>query len=279
MNGLIRAGVSLMRVVRVARASRAPASLAAVLLAVGAGSVAHSQDDAASPRESAPVDLTGYWVSVVTEDWRWRMVVPGKGDYASIPLNEVGIRVADLWEPGTAGPGEECRPYGAAAIMRVPGRIRVTWENGETLRIDTDAGMQTRLFHFGGEPPEGMERTWQGYSSARWEPPPGGQSQLRVALPVGVADPSSDQSRWRSLEAVTTNLRPGYLRWNGVPYSADAVVREYYDVTPMPNGDTWLIVTTIVEDPLYLDVPYVTSTNFKKQADDSGWNPTPCTPG
>ena len=75
------------------------------------------------------------------------------------------------------------------------------------------------------------------------------------------------------------SLRRGYLRWNGVPYSADAEVREYYDVTPMPNGDTWLIVTTIVEDPLYLDIPYVTSTNFKKQADDSGWSPTPCTTG
>ena len=74
-------------------------------------------------------------------------------------------------------------------------------------------------------------------------------------------------------------MRPGYLRWNGVPYSEDAVVREYYDVTNMPNGDIWLIATTIVEDPLYLDIPYVTSTNFKKQADDSGWNSTPCTTG
>ena len=171
MNGLIGAGLSFVQAMR---AGRALGSLAGILWAVGAGPIAHSQDDAASPRESAPVDLAGYWVSVVTEDWRWRMVVPGKGDYASIPLNEVGIRVADLWEPGMAGPGEECRPYGAAAIMRVPGRIHVTWEDDDTLRIDTDAGMQTRLFRFGGVLPEGMERTWQGHSSARWEPPPGG---------------------------------------------------------------------------------------------------------
>ena len=251
--------------------------LFALLFSMAAGPAAFSQEGAASPRESAPVDMMGYWVSVVTEDWRWRMVVPGKGDYASIPLNEEGIRVADQWEPGMVASGEECRPYGAAAIMRVPGRIHVFWEEDNTLRVDTDAGMQTRLFHFGGEPTEGMEPAWQGYSSARWEPPPGGQSQIRVALPVGVG--GGNQTEWRSLEVVTTNLRPGYLRWNGVPYSADAVVREYYDVTPMPNGDTWLIVTTIVEDPLYLDVPYVTSTNFKKQADDSGWNPTPCTTG
>ena len=233
--------------------------------------------DAVSPRESAPVDLTGYWVSVVTEDWRWRMIVPGKGDYASIPLTEEGRRAADQWEPGTVAPGEECRPYGAAAIMRVPGRVHVTWEDDETLRIDTDAGTQTRLFHFGGEPPQDMEPAWQGYSSARWEPPPGGQSHIGVALPVGIG--GGNRTQYRSLEVVTTNLRPGYLRWNGVPYSVDAAVREYYDVTLMPNGDTWLIVTTIVEDPLYLDIPYVTSTNFKKQADDSGWNPTPCTTG
>ena len=276
MSGLIRAGLSFVQAIR---AGRALGSLAAILWTIGAGQLAFSQDDAASPRESAPVDLTGYWVSVVTEAWRWRMVVPGKGDYASIPLNEEGIRVADQWEPGTAIPGEECRPYGAAAIMRVPGRIHVTWEDDETLRIDTDAGMQTRLFHFGGEPPEDMEPAWQGYSSARWEPPPGGRAQVRIAVPLGAVGAGGNVSQWRSLEVVTTRLRPGYLRWNGVPYSADAVVREFYDVTPMPNGDTWLIVTTIVEDPLYLDIPYVTSTNFKKQADDSGWNPTPCTPG
>lgn len=261
MNGLRQVGLALM-----------------FLLTAVPGPAAFGQD-AASPRESAPVDLTGYWVSVVTEDWRWRMVVPGKGDYASIPLNQEGIRVADQWEPGMVAPGEECRPYGAAAIMRVPGRIHVTWEDNETLRIDTDAGMQTRLFHFGGEPPGELESAWQGYSAARWELPPGGQSQLRVAVPLGVGGSGGNRSQWRSLEVVTTNIKPGYLRWNGVPYSADAVVREFYDVTLMPNGDTWLIVTTIVEDPLYLDIPYVTSTNFKKQVDDSGWNPTPCTTG
>ena len=250
----------------------------ACALALTMGSAALSQAQTSS-RESAPVDLTGYWVSVVTEDWRWRMVVPGKGDYASMPLNEEGRRVADRWEPGVVEPGEECRPYGAAAIMRVPGRLHVSWENDDTLRIDTDAGMQSRLFHFGGEPPEDMEPAWQGYSSAHWELPPGGLAQLRVALPGGIGGVTGSQSRWRSLEAVTTNMRPGYLRWNGVPYSQDAVVREFYDVTNMPNGDIWLIVTTIVEDPLYLDIPYVTSTNFKKQADDSGWNPTPCTTG
>lgn len=254
-------------------------SLAAVLiLTVGPAALSQSQT---SPRESAPADLTGYWVSVVTEDWRWRMIVPGKGDYASIPINAEGIRVADQWEPGVVVPGEECRPFGAAGIMRVPGRLHISWEDDLTLRIDTDAGSQTRLLRFdGGEPPSEMEPSWQGDSSARWEPAPGGLSQLGFGPPPGLGNGvgivGTGSPRWRSLEVVTSNLRPGYLRWNGVPYSADTVVTEYYDVADMPNGDTWLLITTIVEDPQYLSIPYVTSTNFKKQADDSGWNPTSC---
>jgi hypothetical protein len=67
------------------------------------------------------------------------------------------------------------------------------------------------------------------------------------------------------------------LRKNGVPYSANAVVTEYYDRLNEPNGDSWLVVETIVEDPMYLNQPFITSTNFKKQADASGWNPTACT--
>ena len=79
-------------------------------------------------REGAPVDLTGYWVSVVTEDWRWRMVTPIKGDFASIPLNAEGRKVGLAWDPAkdeTAG--EQCKAYGAAAIMRMPGRLHITW--------------------------------------------------------------------------------------------------------------------------------------------------------
>jgi hypothetical protein len=79
------------------------------------------------------------------------------------------------------------------------------------------------------------------------------------------------------LKVTTTHLRRGYLRKNGVPYSANTVLTEYYDRVNEPNGDSWLIVETIVEDPAYLTQPFITSTHFKKQADSSGWNPTPCT--
>ena len=121
-----------------------------------------------TPRAAAPIDITGSWVSVVTEDWRWRMLIPRKGDYMSVPLNAEGKKVADTWDPAKMAM-DGCKPYGAAALMRVPGRLRIAWDNDTTLRIDADAGQQIRLLHFDpvAGPPRG--RTWQGYSAAEWE--------------------------------------------------------------------------------------------------------------
>ena len=123
-----------------------------------------------SAQAAAPVDFTGYWVSVVTEDWRWRMVTPIKGDFASIPLNDAGRRIGNAWDPAKdEAAGEQCKAYGAAAIMRVPGRFHITWDNDNTLKIETDAGTQTRLLHFNSPPPAGTAASWQGYSNATWE--------------------------------------------------------------------------------------------------------------
>jgi hypothetical protein len=224
----------------------------------------------ASPRAIAPYDLTGYWVSVVTEDWRWRMLTPAKGDYASVPLNAEAERIASLWDPAKdEAAGEQCRSYGAPAIMRVPGRLHITWRDDTTLRIDTDAGTQTRLFHFGrlgSDPKSGSDpanATWQGNSVALWEAGGGGR---RGAAPV----------LGGSLKVVTTNMRPGYLRKNGVPYGANAILTEYFNGTHEDNGDAWLIVTTVVQDPQYLNGRFFTSSHFKKLRDASGWQPTPC---
>lgn len=234
-------------------------------------------------RAAAPVDLTGYWVSVVTEDWRWRMVTPAKGDYESVPLNANGRRVADTWDPKRdEAAGEQCRSYGAAAIMRVPGRIHVTWENDTTLRIDMEAGTQSRLLRFAPSPPaaegpppspsasagrEGDDaRTWQGQSTAQWEL--GGRGGMFGFAP---GRPSG------ALKVVTTRLRPGYLRKNGVPYSPNAVVTEYVTALPREeNGDTWLVITTVVSDPEYLIGRFITSSHFKKLPDGSAWRPAPC---
>src|ERR1700761_2606167 len=76
-----------------------------------------------TPKQMAPEDLTGYWVSVVTEDWRFRMVTPAKGDYASVPLNGPGRAMANTWDPDKdIAAGQQCKSYGAAGLMRVPMR-------------------------------------------------------------------------------------------------------------------------------------------------------------
>ena len=100
-------------------------------------------------RQAAPVDLTGTWVSVVTEDWRWRMVTPPEGDVASIPVNAEGRKAAAAWNrDADAASGNQCKAFGAGGIMRQPGRLRISWQDDQTLKLEFDAGTQTRLLHF-----------------------------------------------------------------------------------------------------------------------------------
>jgi hypothetical protein len=217
----------------------------------------------AAARDAIAVDLTGYWVSVVTEDWKWRMVTPKKGVFDSLPLNAEGRRVGEAWDPAKdEAAGEQCRAYGAANIMRLPTRLHVTWQDANTLKVETDYGTQTRLFHFDNTPPP-AEPSWQGYSLAEWQYAGGAG---RGATPRVGGD----------LRVQTTHLKPGYLRKNGAPYSDKAVVTEYYDVNTLPNGDQFMTITTKVEDPTYLRGSYITTTDFKKLPGAAGWNPTPC---
>src|SRR5947209_2090485 len=113
-------------------------------------------------RTAAPFDLTGYWVSVITQDWRFRMVTPPKGDYLGIPMTAASKKAADAWDPAKdeASAGQ-CKSYGAATIMTLPARLHITWQDENALRMDIDAGTQTRLFHFD-RIPAGGKLTWQG---------------------------------------------------------------------------------------------------------------------
>lgn len=216
-----------------------------------------------TPRAEAPYDLTGYWVSIVTEDWRWRMVTPPKGDYASVPLSEAGLTMANTWDPARdEAEGQQCKAYGAPGLMRIPTRLHITWEDDTTLTVDTDAGTQTRTLHFGEwESPDG-EPTRQGETKAEWEIQRGRRGQPN---PAG-----------GSLKAVTTNVQPGYLRKNGVAYSEKTTLTEHWDRLERRNGDEWIVITTIVEDPEYLSRPWITTLNFKKEPDGSKWDPSPC---
>lgn len=226
-----------------------------------------------SGREAAPVDLTGNWVSIVSEDWRWRMLTPLKGDAASIPYKPEARKVIDAWDPAKdEAAGLQCKAYGAPAVMRIPGRLRISWQDENTLKLELDQGRQTRLFHFGASPTPNPQPSWQGQSAARWELPAAPQGN---GLPVGIG--SRFAARSRSLEVSTANLRAGYFRKNGVPYSDKATLTEYYDLFQEPGGDMWFTVTTIVTDPVYLFTPFVTTTDFRKEPDGSKFSPVPCT--
>jgi hypothetical protein len=215
-----------------------------------------------APKVSAPIDLTGYWVSIVTEDWRFRMIAAPKGDWSGVPLNPAGQKIAKDWDPAKdEAAGNQCKAYGAAGLMRLPTRLHVTWQDDNTLKIETDAGTQTRILHFGPAQPPSGPATLQGYSAAKWLGPGGG--------------PLFDPTKGGSLEVKTTNLAPGYLRRNGVPYSDKTTVTEYYDVIKEAEAD-WIVVKTIVDDPQYLMGRYITSTHFRKQPDATGWHPSAC---
>jgi hypothetical protein len=234
---------------------------AACLAALSASAQPPGRPPQRSARESAPIELAGQWVSIVTEDWRFRMITPPAGDVEGYNLTPAAAAIANAWDPAKdEAAGNQCKAYGAPAIMRTPGRIRVSWQDDSTLKIETDAGRQTRLLHFGssGEPgPPSL----QGFSRAEWLPHGGGFGQ----------PPTSG-----SLKVTTTNLTEGYFRKNGVPYSAAAVLTEYFDLLGEPDGSQWLVVKAIVDDPAYLAVAPITSSNFRKQNDRSGWDPQDC---
>jgi hypothetical protein len=233
--------------------------------------LAHSspaQPGATTARDSATFDPTGYWVSVVSEEWRWRMLTPPKGDYASIPLNAEGRRIADSWDRAADTASDRCRQYGAAGLMRIPGRLHIQWEDDETLRIEFDAGMQTRYLHFDPAASGREQRSLQGNSRARWHKQP----QAR-GLAFGPPDTSGSGG---TLIVVTDNTTGGYLRANGVPYSENTLMTEYFNRHEHRTGESWLVVTSVIEDPMYLSQPFVVSTHFRRERDGDNWMPRPC---
>jgi hypothetical protein len=218
----------------------------------------------AAAKAVAPIDLTGYWVSLVTEDWRYRMMTPALGDFPNVPVTPAARAIANAWNPAKdEAEGNACKGYGAVNIIRMPGRLHITWQDDNTLKIETDTGTQTRLFHFGAAPAPSGEATWQGDSVATWEF-------------AGGRPARGGAGRGGDLAVITTHMKPGYIQKNGVPYSANTILTEHFDVTHEPDGKTLLIATEMVEDPMYLARRFQRSTHFRKQDDASGWDPQPC---
>lgn len=295
MGGLQAAGSALRASGDGSRGRLAGVAVTVLLLVVAVAGQGRPGGPAApprTPRALAPIDLTGYWVSVVTEDWRWRMMTPPKGDAQSVPINAEGKRVTDSWDLAKDNAADlQCKAFGVGGIMRQPGRLHITWQDDSTLKIETDAGTQTRLLTFDRAKAAPAEKTWQGFSVAEWQGPQRGRGAGPAPTPISPTVPGGGGSGLRggpppaigaineggSMKVVTTGFRAGYLRKNGVPYSEDASITEYFDRLPAsPNGDVWLLVMTLVDDPKYLTQPFYTSTHFKLERDGSKWNPSPC---
>ena len=257
------------------------------------------QTPVAPAKASAPIDLTGYWTAVITEDWHVRMPTARKGDFGSgppgalsqvgvgrlgeganpaqegnIPYNLKGAQAAMAWDAAKdAAEGNPCKAYGAPGIMRQPTHLHFTWQDDYTLKMEADFGNQTRLFHFTkgvqprgalkSEAPAGLEPSLQGYTTASWVIMGGGGGQ-------------SNYERSGSLKAVTNHLKPGYYWKNGMPYTGNAVLNENFFLLQLPDNSTWLTVTQLVEDPEYLNEPFVVNYHFKKLPDGSKWNPNAC---
>lgn len=222
--------------------------------------------DTRSPRERALIDITGQWVSVVNEDWRWRMITPPVGDTSSVPTNAAAREAAVAWDlQRDIAEGNLCRAFGAPGLIRQPTRIRIDWEDDDTLAMAFDAGRQTRLLHFAGAMAP-AQHSRQGFSRASW---------YKQRVTRGVLGGGGSQGG--SLHVVTTHLEPGYLRPNGVPYSDQATMQEYIHTFTLPDGgDSWLIVTTVISDPVYLTQDMIMSTQFKKENSRRGWEPRDC---
>jgi hypothetical protein len=218
-----------------------------------------------TPQAQAPFDPTGYWVAIVSDEWRYRMITPPKGNVDYVPVNAEGRGAANNWDPARdEAAGEQCRAYGAGGIMRLPVRLHVTWQDERTLKMEIDAGTQTRLLHFATPAPANTENSWQGYSVAEWQMPGVG----RGAPPPG--------PRFGQLRVVTNHLRPGYLRKNGVPYGSGAVLTEHVQHLKDDDGSEYLAITSMLDDSQFLAQPWVRTNQFRKQADAKGWNPTAC---
>jgi len=273
----LRVRLSGRRDARRSGAAMLGCSLAGAVLLVCAPPLRAQQPAAASKpppsaRAQEPFDPTGYWVSLITQNWQYRMVVPGRGEYADIPMNAQAKKTADAWRSAAdIAAGKQCEAYGAAVLMRNPERLHISWQDDQTLRVDIDEGMQTRLLHFkaaaSGTPPAA---SLQGYSRAHWILDTT-VNTFGASLPGAVGHPP-----YGSRRVDTNDLLPGLLRKNGVPYGADTTMSEYWDLRTLSPTQQWLTVSTKVEDPEYLFEPYVYDSIFQKEPDGSKWDPSPC---
>jgi hypothetical protein len=199
------------------------------------------------------------------------MLVPGRGEYQGLPLNLAGKQRADAWDPKVdEKAGNQCAPYGAGVVMLIPERLRIDWQDDETLRVQTDAGMQTRLLRFKPDAAAAsVPASWQGQSKATW--------LMHVTSDPGPQYSPADEGHFGTLKVTTGNMLAGLLRKNGVAYSEHSDLTEYWDVQQDPvTKKEYLLVTGSLHDPDLLRANFNYVATFERESDRSKWDPTPC---
>lgn len=197
---------------------------------------------------AAPQDLSGYWEPLIMEDYELRMHGAKKGDYGGIDLNDAARAVADKYMPDVDEdrliPGK-CGQYGPPRIMFTNTRLHIT-QDDRVITMELETGGRIRQFYLDNRKWPGGELQWQGHSIAYED----GRSMLTV---------------------ITRHMHPGLLRSNGIPYSDKAVLTEHYT----RHGDYFTVILA-VEDPEYLESPFVTSTSFHRISRPDDWQMGSC---
>jgi len=212
---------------------------------------------ALEPKDGSPVRHPGYWVSVVTEDWRFRHGDSPKGIYTGVSLNAEGRKIADAWDPANdEATGEQCRATGLRTSCGCPDAF-TSLQDEQTLKIETDAAKQTVC-----------------YISIAIR----GRGEIgRVFRKRHGTDPVGPRYRSsRFSEGCHDQPQAGILAKEGVPYSASAVLTEYFDRVIEPTARRNLAITSTVRIQCIWRSRSSRHSHYKKQTDSSGWNPTPC---
>lgn len=199
---------------------------------------------AAAAQTRVGFNMTGMWTAMYHEDELER-TDPGSpaGDYLGMPINDEARLRADTWDADLVSVLEhQCIPHSAIYAMRAPSNLKISTiddpASGQIVAFIVDGtytGPRTIWMDGRPHPSEFAAHTWSGFSTGAWE-----GDTLRVE---------------------TTHLKAGYLRRNGVMFSDQAVLTEFFDL-----HDKYLTLTSIVEDPVYLTEPLVRSESWV-------WNP------
>ena len=195
------------------------------------------------------------------------MITAPPGDFPGLPLSPAGRAIAMAWDPKTDG---SCKAFGAAALMRIPTRVRISWADDATLKIETDNGQQTRLLHSVPAARRVRHRCRaipRPIGSGRCHPTIRSGSTSQAALPRRPAARCGSSRPISAAAGCAATVCPTARR----PPSP-----QFFDRFPVPDGSEWFVVTTQVVDPEYLLGRLVTSSHFRREPDASKWAPKPC---